>query len=68
VASPLAWIGAVLAGLLWLVTIIVQVPQHGRLSGGFDPATWRALVLGNWFRTAVWSARGVIVAVMLAAS
>jgi hypothetical protein len=65
IAPSLAWTGAVLAALLWAVTITVQVRHHGRLSAGFDPATWRALVRGNWLRTAMWSTRGVIAAAML---
>jgi hypothetical protein len=68
IAPLLAWTGAVLALLLWVVTLLVQVPQHGRLSDGFEPSTWRALVLGNWVRTATWSARGVIAAAMLVAA
>jgi hypothetical protein len=66
VSGTLAWGGLGLIGLLWLSTAALQVPEHQRLGRGFDPAAHRRLVLGNWVRTAGWSARGVIVVVMLA--
>ncbi len=57
--------GALLA-LIWVVTVSVQVPLHARLSMGFDAAAHRRLVATNWVRTAAWTARGVLVALMLA--
>ena len=65
VPAWLAWAGAVLAVGLWVVTILVQVPQHRRLGKGYDAAEWRSLVSGNWIRTAAWSARGAIAMAML---
>jgi hypothetical protein len=67
VPPGLAWTGAVLVVAIWLITLLVQVPQHRTLGSGFSEATWRALVRGNWIRTAAWSLRGVIAAIMLAA-
>lgn len=61
----LTWMGAVLAVGLWLVTLAVQVPQHRRLSAGFDRTTWRRLVSRNWIRTALWSVRGIVAGAML---
>lgn len=52
--------GVVLVGVVWLSTFAVQVPLHRRLSEGFDPATHRALVRGNWIRTVSWTLRGVL--------
>lgn len=66
VASLLAWTGAALVVAIWFVTLVVQVPQHRTLGTGFHAATWRALVRGNWIRTAAWSARGIIALGMLA--
>jgi hypothetical protein len=57
--------GLVAVGLLWLSTWLVQVPLHGRLGTGFDVGAHRALVRTNWFRTALWSARAVLVLVMV---
>ena len=56
--------GVVLLGVVWLATFVLQVPLHRRLSRGFDAATHRRLVVTNWARTALWSAR-VPVAFML---
>jgi len=40
---------------LWLITALVQVPQHEMLSFGFDPAVAEALVFGNGWRVAGWT-------------
>ena len=53
--------GLVLVVAVWLVTFLVQVPQHEMLLGGHDATVVAALVAGNWWRTALWSARGVLV-------
>lgn len=68
VAAWMAWTGLALVAVLWLATAALAIPQHGRLSTGFDPAAHARLVAGNWVRTAAWSARGVLVAAMLAAA
>ncbi len=52
--------GALLVGIVWLSTFTLQVPLHRRLSEGFDPAAHRALVRGNWIRTAAWTLRAVV--------
>jgi hypothetical protein len=61
-----ALIGAALVGVIWASTGLIQVPQHGRLAGGFDPEIHGALVRGNWVRTIAWTARGLLVAGWLA--
>ncbi|MCO6488484.1 MAG: hypothetical protein J5I98_08710 [Phaeodactylibacter sp.] len=57
-----ALLQANLAGilLLWASTFFIQVPLHGSLSRAFSPAAHRKLVLSNWFRTALWTGRGVL--------
>ena len=60
VPAWLAWAGLGLVILLWLSTALVQVPAHDRLGRGWDDAAHRRLVLTNWFRTAAWTARGVL--------
>lgn len=55
------WLGLVLLAVIWLTTFLVQVPRHRRLAEGFDAAVHRRLVSTNWWRTAAWSLRGVIV-------
>ena len=54
-----AW-GAALLMVVWVSTATLQVPQHERLSEGFDSSAWRTLVQTNWIRTVAWSARSVL--------
>ena len=65
IGSWLVWAGASLLGTIWLLTFFVQVRQHARLALAYDGQIQRQLVQGNWYRTAAWSARGLIVLVML---
>jgi len=53
-----------LVGLIWTVQV-VQVPPHKKLERGFDDEVWRKLVITNWWRTAAWTLRGVLVAAVL---
>lgn len=57
--------GLALTFVIWLATMGLSVPKHTRLASGFDEPTWRALCRGNWVRTVAWSARAVLVVVML---
>lgn len=59
------WAGLGLLGLIWLSTAALQVPRHRQLETGYDAGAHRALVATNWFRTIAWTARGVLVGVML---
>lgn len=59
---PSHWFGwglALVAGL-WLSTGLIFVPLHSRLVRGYDATALRWLVLWNWLRTLLWSARGVL--------
>lgn len=60
--EPLLWtaINGGLVVVIWASTAWLQVPQHARLSRGFDPVAHRRLVGSNWLRTAVWSGRTVL--------
>ncbi|MEM6282537.1 MAG: hypothetical protein AAF787_10125 [Chloroflexota bacterium] len=53
-------LGLVLVGIIWAVTVFVNVPQHNQLSFQFDEGVHRALVMSNWIRTVAWSARGIL--------
>ena len=53
--------GLLLVATLWLTTLLVHVPLHRRLSRGFDTYLGNRLVVSNWIRTALWTARGVLV-------
>ena len=57
--------GAILLLPIWLSTALVQVPVHRRLATGFDDRAVTRLVRTNWVRTSLWSARSVLVLVVL---
>ncbi len=60
-------VGFALILVVWLSTLLLQVPQHTTLGTGFDDAAHRALVLTNWLRTAAWTLRSLLVLWMVAA-
>lgn len=62
-----AWLGAALAVALIASTMLVQVPLHARLAGGFDAGAHRRLVATSWLRTLGWTARGALALWMLVA-
>lgn len=66
IPPTLTWIGFALIAVVWLMTLFVNAPQHVALSGGYDAAIHNALVTSNWIRTLAWSARAVLVLVMVA--
>lgn len=57
--------GAVVFAGLVIATIALQVPAHRALGDGFDEQVHRRLVSSNWVRTALWTARGLLVLAML---
>jgi hypothetical protein len=52
--------GAVLLAIVWLSTLLLQVPRHEQLSHGFDATAHFWLVRTNWIRTIGWSLRAVV--------
>lgn len=68
VPSWATWAGLGLVALIWLSTVVWQVPAHDALRGGFDVAAHRALVATNAVRTAAWTARAALALWMLARS
>lgn len=63
--SAWPWVGLSLLAMIWLSTFLVQVPLHNRLARAFDARTARHLVLTNWVRTTLWTARTLIAAFMV---
>jgi hypothetical protein len=57
-------VAALLMAVAYGVTAFVSVPLHERLTAVFDDDAHRRLVSTNWFRTAAWTARGVVLAVL----
>ncbi len=59
------WLGAVLLAVALGSTIFLSVPRHAKMAINPDPEIGNSLVRTNWPRTVAWSARGIIVVVML---
>ena len=57
--------GFALVAVIWATTFFLSVPQHNKLSLGFDLAAHRTLVLTNWIRTAAWTGRSLIMLSLL---
>jgi len=69
IGQPAALAGLAMVAILWLSTLLVQMPLHGRLKhDGHAPATVAALVKTNWLRTIFWSARALLAIWMLHAA
>lgn len=66
-ALPLgwAWVGLALVGVIWASTALLQVPMHGQLAQGYDAQAHAWLVRSNWIRTVAWTARSVLMLVVL---
>jgi hypothetical protein len=47
--------------LVWGSTFLLQVPDHTRLTRGWDATTHQRLVRLNWIRTVLWTLRGLFV-------
>jgi hypothetical protein len=60
-----AWVAGTILAAIWVITLLVQVPIHRRLSERFDEGLVEALVRTNWVRTAAWTVRGIIAAMLL---
>lgn len=57
-------LGAALIAVIWISTFALQVPIHGALGGGLDPALVDRLVTTNWLRTLAWSGRSALLLVV----
>lgn len=53
-------IGLILLGIIWVSTLLIQIPLHNKLNSKFDENLIIMLVKTNWIRTICWSVRGVI--------
>ena len=63
--QSLAWLGAALLMVIWISTAMLQVPCHRVLSRGFEASIAQRLSVSNWIRTAGWSLRAVVAALMV---
>ncbi len=44
--------------IIWCVTVFISAPQHARLMETFDADVHQVLLISNWIRTGLWTARG----------
>jgi len=58
-------VGLVLLAVIHLSTVALQVPAHTALSDGYDRSVVRRLVDTNWIRTAGWTLRTLVAALMV---
>lgn len=49
--------GLILVILIWMSTFLLQVPQHAKLTEGYDEKAIQRLVHTNWIRTILWSVK-----------
>ena len=61
----LGLLGLVLLVVVWTSTALLQVPCHRILERGLDTSAHRRLVRSSWLRTLGWTARGILVLVIL---
>ena len=60
VTSVQAWMGFGLLLIIWVSTVLLQVPQHHVLAFGFDAIAHTKLAATNWIRTIAWSLRALL--------
>lgn len=54
--------------VIWISTFAIQVPCHNRLAKGYEAQVQQRLVRTNWIRTSCWTARSVLLLVLLVRS
>lgn len=65
VAWWVPWLNGVFLAIALGCTVFLSVPRHARMAAHPDKSVGRELVLTNWPRTFAWSARGLVVTLML---
>ena len=65
VAWWVPWLNGVFLAVALGCTVFLSVPRHARMAAHPDKSVGRELVLTNWPRTIAWTARGLVVAMML---
>jgi hypothetical protein len=58
------WLALGILAIIWASTFFFQDSQHSVLARGFDAAAHESLVLTNWLRTVLWSARGILLSLL----
>lgn len=65
--SPLYVAALVMLFVIWISTAVLQVPLHGKLCRSHDVRNIRRLVATNWIRTVAWTARAVLLGLVVTA-
>ena len=52
-------IGFITVILIWLVTFLIQVPLHEKLTEGYNEQVIRKLIQSNWIRTFLWTVKSL---------
>ena len=65
VNTSLLWLALAILIIVWVVTVLISLPNHSILSSGFDTKAHRRLVSTNWIRTIGWTLRAALAVVML---
>lgn len=63
--AELAAYNLIILILIWITTLLFQISQHQKLAIKFSLHQHKMLLMSNWIRVVLWSARGVLVALML---
>lgn len=64
--SWLLWLCFAMVVGIWISTACCSIPCHAKLCGsGYSQSTHHWLVLSNWARTALWTTRSIILAVVI---
>jgi hypothetical protein len=53
-------INLILVILIWISTFLIQVPMHNTLSSAKNSRVLNNLILSNWIRTILWTARSLL--------
>lgn len=64
-SAMILWVSLGLLAIIWLSTALIQIPCHRQLSTGFNASAHRRLVRSNWLRTVAWTARGVLILLLV---
>lgn len=67
VAWWVPWLNGVFLAVALGCTVFLSVPRHARMAAQPDASVGRELVVTNWPRTVAWSARGIVLVLMLLA-
>lgn len=59
--AHLTSINLVLLILIWISTLLFQINQHQKLAVRFSWKWYHSLIMSNWIRTILWSARAILI-------